>query len=600
MASRVDNLAEWLSGNRLEGSSLSAATTTITGVAASNSENGIVKVVISDDTTQGDSEAGTTVEIPTTTSVKDGDEVIITNVGTEIMKKPVVTGVVGRGDEMASEIHETYSAVASAENAAKEAAVAAGAVSQHFFADDNGVHVTTEEGDATAGHNLLANSEGILMRDGEILRTAQTASGFAVYDGEGNESGNISANFSKDGITLGSVHNTHTEVNNGGIAIRLPEWDDVPDMSSFFNAGSPVFYAGTISGCPSATNSGNEPIIAFGDTAMGMLPQSYGEYSVSLGGLASGDHSFAIGNEAEASGSYSHAEGVFAKATGSCSYAGGFYSKAAGYASFAHGMNVNASGSCQSAIGKNNANNTNNLFEIGNGTSDNKRSNAFEVNNDGDTTAAGDITSGGDITATGAVNGASVNATGAVSGASVSATGAVSGNTVSSTGNMTAGGSLTAKGITSNGAVSVTGNISSSANITATTQVTAAGVRLAPVSLFSSAAGSTADTITLSQSVANFKYIEILFSDSWNGAYSSVRIKSPGSGTTLVDLSTTTAWMAAMIYNAKQVNVSGNTIKTHKDANGEPWAGQLILRTTNNHAKTPGTTYIKIHDVLGY
>lgn len=61
--------------------------------------------------------------------------------------------------------------------------------------------------------------------------------------------------------------------------------------------------------------------------------------------------------------------------------------------SAAMGANLNAAGDYQLVTGKWNANDTNNLFEIGNGTSDSARSNAFSVDKDGNVKIAREITS---------------------------------------------------------------------------------------------------------------------------------------------------------------------------------------------------------------
>lgn len=58
------------------------------------------------------------------------------------------------------------------------------------------------------------------------------------------------------------------------------------------------------------------------------------------------------------------------------------------------GEGLNAENSNQTAIGKYNDNDQANAFEIGNGTDDQNRSNAFSVAWNGDTTAAGEITDG--------------------------------------------------------------------------------------------------------------------------------------------------------------------------------------------------------------
>lgn len=99
-------------------------TTTIHGTAVSDSEAGTVRVIISDDLTDVSATADdddaplldetgtddTAVELPTTQTVREGEEVIITLVGAGL-KTPTVTGVVGSGDR-------TYDVAASAADAA--------------------------------------------------------------------------------------------------------------------------------------------------------------------------------------------------------------------------------------------------------------------------------------------------------------------------------------------------------------------------------------------------------------------------------------------------------------------------------------------------
>ena len=91
--------------------------------------------------------------------------------------------------------------------------------------------------------------------------------------------------------------------------------------------------------------------------------------------IASGTYSHAEGSNTTASGNYSHAEGGGTLASGNSSHAGG-YRTIAGYEN-------------QTAIGTFNDNKSTNLFEIGNGTSDSNRSNAFEVSSDGIAYASG-------------------------------------------------------------------------------------------------------------------------------------------------------------------------------------------------------------------
>ena len=64
--------------------------------------------------------------------------------------------------------------------------------------------------------------------------------------------------------------------------------------------------------------------------------------------------------------------------------------------SAAMGANLNAAGDYQLVTGKWNANDSNNLFEIGNGTGDTNRSTAFSVDDEGNVLAAGDYKAAGE------------------------------------------------------------------------------------------------------------------------------------------------------------------------------------------------------------
>ena len=109
---------------------------------------------------------------------------------------------------------------------------------------------------------------------------------------------------------------------------------------------------------------------------------------------ASGNESHAEGYNTTASGLYSHAEGSHTTASNLHSHAEGFESIASGRRSHAQNRGTVTGYDDQTAIGKYNDNQSNNAFEIGNGTDDNNRSNAFEVDWNGNTTASGDIEDG--------------------------------------------------------------------------------------------------------------------------------------------------------------------------------------------------------------
>ena len=101
------------------------------------------------------------------------------------------------------------------------------------------------------------------------------------------------------------------------------------------------------------------------------------------GTLASGTESFANGYLAMATGTASHAEGSNTLAKNSCSHAEGIGSVAAGNFSHAEGYYTKTEHPYQHVTGYFNDNKSDTIFEVGNGGTDQTRSNAFEVTQDG-------------------------------------------------------------------------------------------------------------------------------------------------------------------------------------------------------------------------
>lgn len=208
------NLATMLFGrSRAEENIVStdATTRTYIGTATSDSSDGSVYVALSEDVTMPDDydgEHGVGVEMPTTVGVSEGDDVVVTVFGGGTMKAPVVTGNPGWGDAVQEQ-------AANAETIAEQAEAVANATGQHFWPDEQGVHVTEvtqdEWNDSTStnyhsGANVLLNALGQLFRDGlnNILAIVSgTDPGVAIYDGEGNTADNIMALFSKALIRIG-------------------------------------------------------------------------------------------------------------------------------------------------------------------------------------------------------------------------------------------------------------------------------------------------------------------------------------------------------------------------------------------------------------
>ena len=123
---------------------------------------------------------------------------------------------------------------------------------------------------------------------------------------------------------------------------------------------------------------------------------------------ASSNYSHAEGDTTTASGKGSHAEGFSTKASGPNSHAEGVHTEASGYYSHAEGLNTKASGlyshsggnstiagyQSQTAIGEYNENKEEDIFEVGNGTSNTSRSNALELTKTGDLKIGGNYIDG--------------------------------------------------------------------------------------------------------------------------------------------------------------------------------------------------------------
>lgn len=190
----------------LTASMASVGTSTYTATATSDSSNGAVDVVLSDTVTGDGIDDSVSVELPTTVSVRKGDTVLVTGYGGEVLKSAVVTGDLGGGDRIRDEVDNIVSAT-----------------SQYFWTVDgeDGAHVTNVPQEQfledPSGANLLANSNGILLRDGETYLSAFTTDGMTVYDGNGNDAGNTVAEFVANGARIGYQDSAHVSITDSSL-----------------------------------------------------------------------------------------------------------------------------------------------------------------------------------------------------------------------------------------------------------------------------------------------------------------------------------------------------------------------------------------------
>lgn len=125
--------------------------------------------------------------------------------------------------------------------------------------------------------------------------------------------------------------------------------------------------------------------------AEGERSDASGDYAHAEGSVtvASGFAAHAEGGETTASGGHSHAEGSATVASGAYSHAEGWGSVASGLHSHAEGQHTIAAASAQHVQGKYNIKDTAKAHIVGNGTADNKRSNAHTIDWDGNAWFAG-------------------------------------------------------------------------------------------------------------------------------------------------------------------------------------------------------------------
>lgn len=228
-------------------------------------------------------------------------------------------------------IRPVSKAVELAKAAASEADRVATAINQHFWADDNGIHVTEADHDATTEHNILINSVGILLRKATNYLVSITQSAIAFYDGNGNSASNVVAQFGADGVQIGKSSAAHSVIDANGQRVYM--YVDGPLLLANIGYGEGA----------SATGTANAPYYSMGLRT----PRSLiGTYSMAEGynTTASGSSSHAEGVNTVASGKYAHAEGVTVTAGNDGSHAEGGLTSASGMYSHAEGQNATASG----------------------------------------------------------------------------------------------------------------------------------------------------------------------------------------------------------------------------------------------------------------
>lgn len=215
--------AAFLAGvSQTEGSQASAPTNlhVISGEVGTRSEDGKTTVAIDGLVfSEADDQY---VEMDTLGGLEEGDvtTVILTGESGHAMT-PLAIGSVGSVDTIRDKAEAADGKSTIAQTLAQAAKTVAEAVSQHFWTDSDGVHVTEvtedewkddEEGSTTyhSGANVLINSIGQVFRDGmqNLLallpaKTSEEETAIAIFDGNGNDAENIVASFSANETHIG-------------------------------------------------------------------------------------------------------------------------------------------------------------------------------------------------------------------------------------------------------------------------------------------------------------------------------------------------------------------------------------------------------------
>ena len=228
--------AAYLAGLTSEDSSNTADPTNvhvISGEVSGESEDG--KVLVSIDGMMFSEDDDQYVEVDALGGLEDGDvaTILLTGESGHGMT-PFALGTPGTVDRVKALASRAAEAAELAQDTADAAQTVAEATNQHFFSDEDGVHVTEETQEDwntnRTGANVLINSIGQLFRDGlNNLLTLTTESGaraLTVWDGLGNAASNIRAIIGEV-ITLGPVGSVQMILSATGLEIDNESGDGI-------------------------------------------------------------------------------------------------------------------------------------------------------------------------------------------------------------------------------------------------------------------------------------------------------------------------------------------------------------------------------------
>lgn len=235
----------------------------------------------------------------------------------------------------------------------------------------------------TAAQPLTYDSTNDMWVNGGVIPAAN--------GGTGNTSGYIRTGI-RNNTTIG---NRATAEGNSNQSSADDSHAEGASNNAIGNQSHAEGFSNTASGNYSHAEGANTTASGTYSHAEGMLSRAAHNYAHAEGSsVASAQAAHSEGEGSTASGFCSHAGGNYGSASGSCSFAHGSYTNATAECSVAMGRHTNAGYVDQFVAGKYNSNKSTSIFEIGNGTGDGTRSNAIEVDTNGNAKIAGGITAG--------------------------------------------------------------------------------------------------------------------------------------------------------------------------------------------------------------
>ena len=149
-----------------------------------------------------------------------------------IVAQETADGAVQEARENTEKLERIGVTLRETQDAVTEAREIADATNQHFWTDENGVHIATEEGAASSGKNLLMNSLGILLRASGLPLAQFSSSQVAFYDGTGSGEDHIVALFGVNGAQVGYSDLAHIMLKSDTMRMMSDDGMNMLDITS--------------------------------------------------------------------------------------------------------------------------------------------------------------------------------------------------------------------------------------------------------------------------------------------------------------------------------------------------------------------------------